>query len=417
MRWAVALVAAGVVAGFLLYSSVTKADEPISERFRYKWPWLPATGYTITTLPYQENHCCGSTCNNGGPGSCTDAYDFVIADDGVTSSDQGPIAESVTDVSGCGPNLHYGNYVVVENEFHLYDYVIYAHLNTVAQTEGTIYQGDPVGQQGETGNVIPCPGGKHLHFEFTPARPGVIDDRATDFTTKNPSPPLKSTNSQAAAIWGYLTLFPSIRQFYMDRGGWLWGWTHDVGRPGLSWPQGLYVHNFRTWGWEQTFAQEALWVGGIERGLYAPVWDQDSAQQITSMYWPFWNNGVLVGSEWRSIGLPVAEVDYCPPGSRGDCAGYQLFHLGYIWNDWNGIVQPVWCPDLGVDAWNKTKDGVADIRDVLAVLWYAFTVEGGGPNGNGAYYDPWYAAQGNTVINMLDVLAVLDGAIRRCYPS
>jgi hypothetical protein len=104
-----------------------------SDWFR-KFPWTAGEQHVITTLPYQEEHCCGSTCNNGAPGECADAYDFVIANDDVRSSIQGPIAQAETDVRGCGPNLHYGNHVLVQTTYHQVTYVSYAHLETVMST-------------------------------------------------------------------------------------------------------------------------------------------------------------------------------------------------------------------------------------------------------------------------------------------
>jgi hypothetical protein len=419
MRTALRLLVVAVIAAVLLPRSGPVAEGALSDAFQHKWPWLPGVGYTITTLPYQENHCCGSTCNNGSPGSCTDAYDFVIANDDVRSSVQGVIAASETEVHECGPNLHYGNYALVQTNYHQVTYVTYAHLETVTQTTGTIYQGDYVGRQGETGNVIPCPGGKHLHFGFDPARPALIDNRATDFTTKNPDPPLTSTNSPAGED-ANLTPFPAIRGEYILRGGWTFGWTHDVGRPGLPFPQGLYVHNYRTWGWEQTFANNPYYTGAIELGLYVGAWGQGVSQPIHQYYWPTWNAGGVVPNRsppvYYAISLPTSDFEDCPPGSASTCAGYQLYHLGYMWNDWSANIHAVWCPDVGIPA-DPTKDGAVNMQEVVAVLHYVGCEQGGPPNSNGAYYDPWFDMNGDAAVNFQDVVMVLNGVGYSCYPT
>jgi hypothetical protein len=407
MRTRLAVLAAAAMVVVLLPLSAPPAEGALSDGFRYKWPWLPGTGYTITTLPYQEEHNCTT-------GSCSDAYDFVIANDDVRSSTQGQIAiawDQETSCSGSG----LGNYVLVHSGSGPLTYITYAHLASVTQTAGPIYQGDYVGEQGETGYVIPCPGGKHLHFQFEPARPGLIDNRATNFSTKNPNPPLASTNSPAGED-ANLTPFPAIRDHWIYHGGWTFGWTHDVGRPGLPFPQGLYVHTYRSWGWEQTFANNPWYTGAVELGLYVGAWDQGVSQYIEQPYWRIWNVGALVGYIYRSISLPMGDRDVCPPGSVGTCAGYQLYHLGYMWNDWSVIYGAVWCPDVGIVG-QHTKDGAVNMQEVVAVLYYVGCYQGGPPNGNGAYYDAWFDMDGSAAINFQDVVAVLNAVGLACHPT
>jgi hypothetical protein len=189
-----------------------------------------------------------------------------------------------------------------------------------------------------------------------------------------------------------------------------------VGRPGLPYPQGLYVHNYRTWGWEQTFAHDPWYYDHKERGFYAAVWNPAASQHIEEPYWRFWNVGALDGYVYRSISLPMADRSACPPGSVSTCAGYQLFHLGYMWNDWSVIYGAVWCPDVGI-AGQHTKSGAVNMSDVLAVLAYVGCYQGGPPNPSGWYYDAWFDADGSAAISMSDVLAVLDAFGHYCHPT
>jgi hypothetical protein len=244
----------------------------------------------------------------------------------------------------------------------------------------------------------------------------VIDNRATDFTTKYPNPPLASTDSPAGED-ANLTSFPSIRDHYIYHGGWIYGWTHDVGRPGLPFPQGLYVHNYYAWGWEQTFAHDPWYYDHIERGFYAGVWDPGVSEHIDDPYWRFWDVGALVGTAYHSISLPMGERGPCPPGSISTCAGYQLFHLGYMWNDWSVIYGAVWCPDVAGLIGQHVKSGAVNLQDVVAVIHYVGCQQGGPPNQNGAYYDAWFDMDGSGWVNSQDVILVLNGTGRVCHAT
>jgi hypothetical protein len=144
MRTRLALLTIAILVVVPLSSSGRPSEAALSDGFRYKWPWLPATGYSITTLPYQEEHDCNH--------ECVDAYDFVITNDDVRSSAQGSVWEWLGDRARCDPDGHLGNYVRVHVGGSPYRDVYYGHFNTVAapQPFSTIYQGDYVGQQGAT---------------------------------------------------------------------------------------------------------------------------------------------------------------------------------------------------------------------------------------------------------------------------
>ncbi len=424
--------------------------------FRFKWPWRPleTTTVAVTGWPYQAHHCCGETCNNGGPGSCTDAYDFDITDGGdwVISSAEGTVLARRTTINPeyCISADGLGNYVKVlvptPTELDPGDtiQVWYGHLTSVSPpgVGATILQGDPVGVQGITGHTYGndwgwdgtswgnhC--GKHLHLEFWPS--SEADPQHPEKMDGQTSPGT-STNSGIGEYWYYG--FPpdpiAIRTKYIQMGGWDgidpsysatiddMGWTNDPQRQGLPSPQALYVHTYRAWGFEQDFRQPADPWGKEREGIYQPDWSPGSGFIVRSPFWDAWEAGgagTSIPPVYHSISVPLADQGGCPPGSRPDCVAYQLTHLGYLWMHAWGWYAAVWCPDVGMGAGNKTKNGVADIQDVLAVLWYAFTYQGGPPNSNGVSYDPWYDAGGDTGIDMSDVLAVLDGVMRDCYPT
>ncbi|MFA6430610.1 MAG: LysM peptidoglycan-binding domain-containing protein [Candidatus Paceibacterota bacterium] len=70
-----------------------------------------------------------------------------------------------------GWNSGYGRYVVISHGNGTQ--TLYAHLNENFVFEGqTVYQGQPIGSMGNTGKVIPAPGGDgtHLHFEVRGAK-------------------------------------------------------------------------------------------------------------------------------------------------------------------------------------------------------------------------------------------------------
>ncbi|MGB6836480.1 MAG: hypothetical protein WBF66_02105 [Dehalococcoidia bacterium] len=411
--------------------------------FRFKWPWRPleTTAVAVTTLPYSGVHDCQS-------GSCTDAYDFVISDDRVISSAEGTVIQRVDsiDPQTCIAEQGLGNCakVLVPTPTEVNPastiQVWYGHLQSVSAppVNGTILQGDPVGIQGITGYTIGndygwngtswgyhC--GRHLHFEFYPSspsnpqRPDKIDGQNTKPTI---SPPLVSTNSGIGQYWYYGTTNWPIRNKYIAKGGWDglnpsdpaddMGWTSDPQRSGLPSPQALYVHTYRVWGFEQNFRHDPDPWGRQVEGLYEADWSPGTAYLVDSPFWEAWEFGAWVGSAYWSISIPRGDIGSCPGGSAPICLLYQRFHLGYIWMDrvYTGV-QAVWCPDVFGDDY-----AVNIIGDVLAVLEYAGTYQGGPPNANGKYYDPWYDMDGDGAINITtDVLLVVAAAGDYCYPT
>jgi hypothetical protein len=445
---------AAVLVGVLLGSSHMASADHVD--FRFKWPWRPleTTTVDVTGWPYQAHHCCGETCNDGGPGSCTDAYDFVISDDWVISSAEGAVivAERVDDIDPqwCRPSDHLGNVLKVQvatptaSDPASSIRVFYGHLSSLgdAAYESTILQGDYVGVQGLTGYTLGddygwngtswgkhC--GKHLHFEFWPSSPS--DPQHPDKIDGQTSPGT-STNSGIGEYWYYG--FPPnplpIRTKYIQMGGWDgidpsysatiddMGWTNDPQRAGLPMPAALYVHTYRTWGYEQNFRQPPDPWGKEREGIYQSDWVPGSGFVVRSPFWDAWEAGALVPNtdppQYKSISVPLADQGGCPSGSRPDCAAYQLTHLGYLWMYTLGWYAAVWCPDVAGTAYEHTKSGGVAMNDVLAVLAYVGCYQGGPPH-NGFYYDAWFDADGSAAITMSDVLAVLAAAGRLCKPT
>jgi len=397
VRRAVVGLLAGGLCVFLAWPAPAAAD--LRDQYRYKFPCGAGEDCAVTQTAHVNN-----------------ALDFDIggwAYDGIVRAmSQGTVDTLHFDAYQCTwPDSHgLGLWAEVQDIFSKVN--VYGHLASFSVSEGQqVLQGDPLGQEGNTGYSQDC--AVHLHWEPGGALPSYIDSVETSSLCATCW--YDSTNAPGGEIWGYFVPFPSIRDHYIDHGGWGLGWTHDVGRPGLPFPQGLYVHNYRTWGWEQTFANNPWYTGAIELGLYAPAWDPGVSQLIELPYWRIWNVGVMVGNGWRSISLPMGDRDACPPGSISTCAGYQLFHLGYIWNDWSVVYGAVWCPDVMATGWpteDHKKDGAVTIlNDVLAVLEYTGTQQGGPPNSYGHLYDPWFDMEGDGFITILsDVLAVLAGS-------
>jgi hypothetical protein len=73
------------------------------DSFRFKWPWGDTTSAVVTSYPFTGVHTCEDIEEPDGPdGSCTNAFDFVIADDIVRSSTQGVVVGQRNDVTECG---------------------------------------------------------------------------------------------------------------------------------------------------------------------------------------------------------------------------------------------------------------------------------------------------------------------------
>lgn len=154
--------------------------------------------------------------NGEWPFECVAAYDLVIADAGVLASMEGQVNGLDNTVSTCGSNLHYGNYVIAGG-------LRYAHLAVLAPgvTNGaSLLQGDRVGTQGATGNVLPCDyptdqRGAHLHWEFIGASQVPTIDGGSWAVSSN------------STIGEYSSAGATLRTYYTNNLGWNGiGWTY-----------------------------------------------------------------------------------------------------------------------------------------------------------------------------------------------
>ena len=400
-----------LVSGLAWLALPSQTDADLRSDWFRKFPWTAGEEHYITTLP-------GDGWHTGIDATAID-YDLTLGD-AVRSMSDGYATYDYDRLDCCSGEGHgLGQFVYVWSSGGGGRMATYAHLDWGREelSNTPVLQGDFLGAAGSTGHVEPSCPAYHLHVRYTDGWSAPKEEAPIQATSNFAyGTEYQSRNAPGGEIWGYFVPFPSIRDHYAYHGGWTYGWTHDVGRPGLPFPQGLYVHNYYTWGWEQTFANNPWYTGAIERGFYAGVWNPGASEHIEEIYWRFWNVGALVGTAYRSVSVPMVDRGPCPPGSVSTCAGYQLFHLGYMWNDWSVIHGAVWCPDVGV-AHQHTKDGFVNVQDVVAVIHYVGCQQGGGPNGNGAYYDAWFDMDGSGWVNVQDVTLVLNGVGRVCHPT
>jgi len=385
-----------LVVAFVLVMAAVPADVAHAQHddYRYKWPWLSTTSVVVTGYPFTAHHTCADTDvppDGVANGSCTNAFDFVVSSDLIHSSAEGAVTIAVENLSGClnsGGAGGLGNYVQVSVPSA--SPTIYAHLqqNTVAPSvSSTIYQGDLIGNQGDTGNTENGSGGcgEHLHFEWTGTRPAKVDGQATNL---NPISPV-STNSP---IGDYSAAGAAIRQYYTSHGGWAaMGWTQS-----LAFGNGVFpIH---IWGWGQDFRRHPDGFGGDDTTITVGKWNQNAAYLIDLQFWPDWAAGGRNGQgQLVPISLPLGARGPCPAGSAAGCVTSQRFHLGYIWANAFGI-EAVFCP-----ATNSTNSvGLADALQVLSAFGTA---------------DPWLEVNGFGENTLADTLAVLGVFGRSCLPG
>lgn len=246
----------------------------------------------MTTYPYSGVHDCVT-------GSCTDAWDIVIAGDAVRSSAEGIAYFVRNDIPAntCDPLQGLGNNVRVSvpNGPSVY----YGHLASTPVVQGSrILQGDSIGVQGHTGYTIgndPGGCGTHLHFEFVPAHPAKID---------NATNPSASTNS---AVGHYSLPGAAIRLRYWGLGeigfGPSWGvvgWTSDwTGSQGGCTPGSfcqLYVHYAPDpvvghWGSVQTFRKHPGAAVTDDGSIMVGRWAVNDAWRVEKPFFAAWLGG------------------------------------------------------------------------------------------------------------------------------
>ncbi len=302
-----------------------------SDDYRYKWPWRHDTSLSyIGTYPFSGVHGCYP--DGEYPYECVAAYDLNIANSVVVASNEGDVTH-ITDTyapNDCGSGKSYGNYVDAGG-------VRYAHFNSIAPGllgDSSLLQGDQVGVEGATGNVIPCPGGKHLHWQFLAGSVPTIDADSWGV----------STNS---LIGEYSSAGLALRTYYINHGGWnSIGWTtkHCPGTCTLN----MTANNH--WGRMQDFRHDPDPMFGQEFAtILVAKWDltNDEAYRADSVFWPAWAGGAYdhVGT-LRPLSMAQNEAGACPPGSNPACVSYQRFHLGYVWLASNGVASASFCSDV-----------------------------------------------------------------------
>ena len=388
---------------------VTHADDVHATHndFRFKWPYVPGASFLVTTYPYSGVHYCGPG------GSCTDAWDIVIAGNNVRSSAEGIIETVVSNINPttCNPadGGGYGNQVRVGVPTPTGSIeVLYAHLASTGLTVGPrILQGDQIGVQGHTGHTEGSdPGGcgTHLHFEFNPARPAKINGASN---------PGASTNYVVGA---FNVPGASIRQLYYFLGagplGPSWGvvgWTTDFVR---------YAPNPSSghWGSRQVFRLHPGTPVTSDGMIAAGRWAQDDPYWVKQGFYAAWLGGLM------GIGLPAAaEVPTSFPYCAGltGCISYQRFQHGYIWKHTSqGVKSPVFCPDVAPAYPNQdyTVDLFNDIQGVDGIAVRFGSEDTGAPHQPWA--DSWWDIGGDGSIGLFnDIIPVANAFGMDCYPG
>ncbi len=428
----------GAVIGlaWLSLASNVSADH---DKFRFKWPYAPGMSVITTTLPFSGFHSCGG-------GSCTNAWDLVIANSDVRASAEGTIvsARNTIDPETCDPNEGLGNFVkLLTTGDPLGNMSIsYAHFastpyNSPADNGKRILQGDHVGTQGQTGFTTDGQGGcgPHLHWQFDTIRPTYIN--GVNVTSPPNAGP--STNSWVS---GVSEPAQAIRAVYIYLGSLLnpdnsWealGWTADLNPPHAGCGSfalcQLFVHyvpnpELGRWGsimdfkrHPQTFEYENNPnITFDANAIMAGRWDVDSAYWVQLPFYYAWEQATT------DIGLPLmnqldSSVDPVRCPSSQGCTGYQRFSHGYIWEKQNEGVQPaVFCPDVAGPGW---PDHFVDLaNDILGTI-LAFDPLGGATPADPTA--PWDNARfdmnGDGVIDLAnDILGVISYFNMECFPG
>ncbi len=343
--WLVACVLA-----VLLVSNESSTARATHDTFTFKWPWNWNASATINTLPYDNVHGCFGNPGAVPPYECVAAYDLGISNLGVLAGSESVVTGFQDGISTCSSGGGFGNFVQAGG-------ATYAHLAVLAPSVAmgtTLLQGDGVGTEGATGNVLPCvtpddQSGKHLHWQIGASggpRPPGIDGTNTAPLTVASRP--ASTNS---VIGEFSTMGATLRAYYQSHLGWTGiGWTYNHGA-------GLNMFNNRSWGRIQDFRHHPDGFGGEFDTIAVQSWNPSQAYLIDSVFWQAW------ASSSRPIGNPRGErVTPCPSGFTSNCLSYQPFLLGFVWMDGSTGRTPVFCPDIDGDRVISILDLVAEAK-------------------------------------------------------
>ncbi len=453
--WKLALLSVLVITAFGYSQFSAGADH---DKFRYKFPCLPADACYITWLASAQ-HVPGNAFDfdpQGGaglglvPAVSEGIFRGYQQQHNVCTWNQDPEL-SISSL---------GMFAVIED---MHGRTLrYAHLSSFGELEidQRVYQGDIVGREGNTGYTFGCT--PHLHLEGI-STTSYIDGLATSSLTDGPTL-YESTNSLVGDTNPSSQPEYAIREVYRDLGNmfgvdnrsWnLFGWTADLTAdpPPPATPTvehvgcttdplcQLYVHAepypcCGPWGWAQNFRKhpETVTIEGTpapytDNSIMVGVWDPDAAYWVSVPFYEAW----LLGEPNPDPELPAAKIGlplmhaipassqqtcgsegYCCPTSEG-CTKYQRFSHGYIWesNDGSGIQAAVFCPDVAAMP-GQWPDYVVDLlNDILGVIQHYQPAAGGEPP-----YDPQFDVNGDGVIDLfVDVLGSLQHYLQECVPG
>ena len=391
--------------------------EAAHDKFAYKFPCRPMDACYLTQLEHGTNALDIDPKGSAGLG------DIVAVSEGVFV---GYYIQSPT----CNELGGAGKYAVVSDMFDRT--LVYAHLSRFGGFEPgqRVIQGASIGREGDTGHTHWFPGGvhtpcaAHLHLGgITTA--SYIDGHAISSLRANPSP-YRSTNS---AVGAYNVPGAAILGRYMALGdvytSWaVVGWAADRSftNAGCDVPHcRLHVHYVPDpasghWGSRQEFRRHPQGLSTFS-AIMAGRWDPARAYWVQATYYSAWiPGGTIAGTgERRPIGIPLMDRINGYPGlceRTAGCAGYQRFHLGYIWEPVGQGPRAVFCPDVSPGFPNQ--DYSVSMSDLLAVVGRFGRTDTVEPYAS--WPDAWYDINGDGTVAMSDAMLVLDGFGVSCVP-
>jgi murein DD-endopeptidase MepM/ murein hydrolase activator NlpD len=404
-----AIVALAVTLPLLLHGDAAATHDD----YRFKWPFQPGATHPTTRHPFENGH--------------GNAWDMVIGGNSVVASAEGTVtaATSQYDPNSCDAEDGggFGNYVQVKVQTPEGEKTVtYAHLSsTGAVINSRVLQGDPIGIQGKTGHTRggepPNNCGTHLHFQFNPSRPSVIDGQNV---TNNSVDVGSSTNTVAgnfsrpgaairAKYYGLGALYTSrvVVGRTVDETGGQWGCApasycrlkvHAL-------PDPMTGH----WGAEQTFRVHPDANGFQDNSIQVGRWAEDDAYWVRPPF--YFAQRVSV----PFIGLAIHDQIGQFPGLcpvEQTCLTYQRFHLGYVWISSSYGIVSAFCPDIAPSGFLDYAVTSADMAALVAKFGLIDDRALYGP-----WSDAWYDLDGDGAIALNDMLLMVTGFGEVCYPT
>ncbi len=346
-RWPVCASAVSAMALLAaVCGSIVTVESTLPPDEFWRLPWKAGVSHSVSGYGYGE----GDTHSSGNDYW---ALDFQAAEgEYVVATQEGNVYDLIRTVTGCGPDLSYGNWVDL-GDTGGYRHR-YAHLSSVDVVRNQhVLPGQIIGRAGHTGNVDPCDPpnyGTHLHFRITdpnnsPCGLGYcIPEPMSGFCAGYPvscrfptpfsadpstlDPALKSnphlSNNAGVGYRPYAGSLPvtddEVVDRYYDEGDVHNDWSERiVGKPTNPYGAGFYVHRWESFagsGWVQDFdsPSSSFGAGAIMAGDTAQHNPADGRADIDAMW--------VYGKFWQEY------IGQCVPWGGGPAVQY-IHLLGY----------------------------------------------------------------------------------------